>query len=98
MNARTLVLVASVALVALACGAKAPTPGKNPLGGPINTGGQPDPSKSKTDAVDVGGPVNTGGAPDTKKSTGAPALGGPINSGGAPDLNKSVPKKDAGAH
>ena len=88
MKARLTLLLVLLAAIAWACG------------GPINTGGVPDPNKSDPKKSDfgVGGPVNSGGVPDTKKSDPSKSNGpgGPINTGGAPDVSKSDPKKDGG--
>ena len=83
---------------AIGCGVKPPSPSPSPLGGPINAGGTPDPSKSKGD-IGTGGAVNSGGTPDLKKTNGKPDVGGPVNAGGAPDLSKSRPPtmRDAGS-
>ncbi len=82
-------------VVAIGCGAKPPSEPVNPLGGAINTGGKPDPKKSKG-TIDTGGDVNTGGKPDVSKSHGTIDTGGDVNTGGKPDVGKSVPGKDAG--
>ena len=82
-------------VVAVGCGAKPPSEPVNPLGGDVNIGGKPDPSKSHG-TVGPGGEVNTGGKPDVSKSHGTIGPGGDVNTGGKPDVGKSVPGKDGG--
>ncbi|HEY8073184.1 MAG TPA: hypothetical protein VIF62_03725 [Labilithrix sp.] len=75
MNVRHAALAAAFVFV-FACGAKPPD---NPLGGPLNTGGVPDPSKTNTGNGPDTSKTNTGNGPDTSKT----------NAGSAPDVSKT---------
>lgn len=75
---------------AVACGASEPTAPKDPMGGAINTGGTPDPSKTDTKGKPDTSKTDTAGKPDpSKTNTSKEPAGGAINTGGAPDLSKS---------